>query len=79
MIAAIVDTNTLGKVVVSSLASGVGIAAIFGAGISSAGAFVDALRERRTAAGAAWAALAVLCVAGALGAVVLGIVVMTTK
>jgi len=78
-LAAIVEGKTLWKVVVYSLVSGVGIAVIFGAGVSSAAGFLDALRQRRTAAGAAWAGLAVLCLAGALAAVVFGIVVMTTK
>jgi len=79
VIGAVVDTSTLAKVVAYSLAAGVGIAVIFGAGVSSAAAFVEAWRERRTAAGVAWAALAGVCVVCALGTVVLGIVVMTTK
>jgi hypothetical protein len=79
MTGAIVDTTTLTKVVLYSLVSGVGIAVVFGAGISSVAALLDALRQRRTAAGAAWAALALGCLACSAGAVVLGIVVMTAK
>ena len=71
-LAAIVEWKSLWKVIVYSLVSGVGIAVIFGAGVSSAAGFLDALRQRRTAAGAAWAGLAVLCLAGALAAVVFG-------
>jgi hypothetical protein len=76
---AIVETGPLAKVVLYSLLAGVGIAVIFGLGVSGAAGLLDALRERRTTAGAAWAALTVVCLAGALAAVVLGIVVMTTK
>jgi len=79
MIAAIVDTKTLAKVIVYSLVAGVGIAVIFGLGVSSVAAVLEALRERRTLAGAMWGTLATICIAGAFAAVVLGIVVMSSK
>jgi hypothetical protein len=79
MIGTVVDTTRLGKVVLYSLVSGIGIAVIFGLGVSSAVALVDAMREHRTAASVAWGALAMICLAGALAAVVLGIVVMSAK
>jgi hypothetical protein len=79
VIGSIVDTTKLGKVVLYSLVSGIGIAVIFGLGVSSAVGLVDAMRERRTAASVAWGALALICVAGALAAVVLGIVAMSAK
>jgi hypothetical protein len=79
MTASIVNTTTIGKVALYSLVSGVGIAVIFGLGVSSAAGLVEALRERRTAAGVAWGVLATICVGAALAAVVLGIVVMSTK
>src|SRR5207248_2238495 len=66
MIGAIVDTGTLGKVVLYSVVSGVGIAVVFGAGVSSVAGLLDALRQRRTAAGVAWGALSRVCIAGAL-------------
>jgi hypothetical protein len=79
MIAAIVDTTTIGKVALYSLVSGVGIAVIFGVGVSSAAELFEALRQGRTVAGAAWGLLAATCVLAALGAVVLGIVVIASK
>jgi hypothetical protein len=79
MIASIVDTTALAKVVLYSLATGVGIAVVFGLGVSSAAGMVEALRERRTAASVGWGVLAVACTAGALAAVALGIVVMSEK
>ncbi len=77
--AAIVNTTTLGKAVLYSLVAGIGITVVFALGVSSTAGLLDALRERRTVAGVAWAALAVVCVAGAVAAVVVGIVVMTQK
>jgi hypothetical protein len=79
MIAAIVNTTTLGKVALYSLVSGIGIAVIFGLGVSSAAGLAEAHRQRRTAASIAWGALAATCIVCALAAVVLGIVVMSTK
>jgi hypothetical protein len=79
VIAAIVETKTLGKVVLYSLISGIGIAVIFGAGVSSAAGLLEAMRQRRPQASAAWGLLAVICMVGALAAVVSGILVMTAK
>ena len=79
MIATVVDTNTIGKVILYSFVAGVGISAIYGLGVSSAAGLLEALREHRTAAGAAWGLLAFACLAGALAAVVLGIVVLSSK
>jgi hypothetical protein len=76
---AIVEVGTLLKVVLYSLALGLGIAVVFAVGVSSANGLMDALRERRTLAGAAWAVLAVACMSGVLAAVVLGIFVMARK
>ena len=79
MMAAIVDTTTLAKAVLYSLVSGVGIAIVFAAGVSSTAGLLEAVRERRTAATVAWGALAFVCVTLALAGIVVGIVVMTQK
>jgi hypothetical protein len=79
MLAAIVETTTLGKVVAYSLLTGVGLAAVFSLGVSGAAGLIDALRERRTAAVIAWGTLAGICALVTLGAIVFGIVVMSTK
>jgi hypothetical protein len=78
MIATIVDATRLGKVVLYSLIAGIGIAVIFGAGVSGAAALLESAR-RRGGASFAWGALTVVCVACALGAVVYGIVIMAKK
>lgn len=79
MMAAIVDARTLGKVILYALLSGVGISVVFALGVSSAAGVVDAVRQRRTLAGALWGVTAVLCLVASLGAIVLGIVVMSSK
>jgi hypothetical protein len=79
MIATIVDLGTLGKVILYSLIAGVGVSLVFSLGISSAAGLVDAVRQRRTLAGAMWGLTAVVCLAGSLAAIVLGLVVMSTK
>jgi hypothetical protein len=79
MIAAIVETSTLAEVVLYSLIGGVGGAVVFGAGVASAASLLDAVREHRTAAGAAWGVLTVGCVAVTLGMIILGIVVMSSS
>jgi hypothetical protein len=79
VIASIVDTTAIGKVILYSLIFGVGIVVVFGLGVSSVAAVQDALRQRRTIASAAWGLLTVACVAATVGAVVLGIVVMSSK
>jgi hypothetical protein len=79
VIASIVDTTAIGKVILYSLIFGIGIVVIFGLGVSSVAAAQDALRQRRTIAGVAWGLLTVACVAATLAAVVLGIVVLSSK
>jgi hypothetical protein len=79
MIAAIVDTTTLGKVVLYSALVGVGTVTVFALGVSSAAGLLEALRRRSSGAAFAWGALTVGCVAVSVGAVVLGIIVMSSK
>jgi hypothetical protein len=77
--ASIINTTTLGKVALYSLVSGIGIAVIFGLGVSSVAGLLEALRQHRSVAGVAWAVLAITCIVCALGAVVFGVVVMSEK
>ena len=79
MIGAIVDTSTLGKVVLYSLLAGVGIVVVFGLGVSSVAAVLESLRSRRTLASAMWGGLATVCLALVLAAVTVGVIVMTSK
>jgi hypothetical protein len=78
-LAAIIETSKLGKVVAYSLITGVGISVVFSLGVSGAAGLIDALRERRTGAVIAWGALAGVCGLAALGAVIFGVVIVSTK
>jgi hypothetical protein len=75
--AAIVDLTTLGKTVLYSFIAGIGIAAVFGGGVTSAAGLVEAVRTGRTAAIVGWGALAVLCAGATLAAIAIGIYEMT--
>jgi hypothetical protein len=75
--AAIINLTTLGKTVLYSFIAGVGIAAVFGGGVTSAAGLVEAVRTGRTAAIVGWGALAVLCAGVTLAAIAAGIYEMT--
>jgi hypothetical protein len=78
--APVVDWQTLGEVVLYSLAAGVGVAVCFSLAIVGAARFGDARREGGGGVAAiAYAALAALGLGATLAAVVIGIVVMTSK
>jgi hypothetical protein len=78
----IVDWGKLGQVVLYSLGSGVGVAVCFSLAILGATRFADARRGGGGGAGGAavgYAILATLGLAATVGAVVIGIIVMTSK
>jgi hypothetical protein len=79
MIATIVNTGTLLKVVLYSLIAGVGITSVFALGVTSAAGMLEAVRRRRSAIGAAWGVLMLACLAVSAAAIVLAIVVMSSK
>jgi hypothetical protein len=76
----VVDWGKLGQVVLYSLGSGVGVALCFSLAVVGATRFAE---SRRGAGGGgaavAYAALAAAGLAATIGAVVLGIIVMTSK
>jgi large exoprotein involved in heme utilization and adhesion len=78
-VATIVETGDLVKTVVASLIAGVGVTAVFSLAIWGGARFVDLNREGRMLAAGAAAALGALALAATLGAVAVGIVVMTKK
>jgi hypothetical protein len=79
MLATIVESADLLKTVIASFAAGVGVTAIFSVAIWSGARFADLSREGRPLAAGGAAALAVLATAATLGAVAVGIFVMTSK
>jgi hypothetical protein len=79
MFATIVDWDALGKVVVYSLIAVIGVTLTFSLTIVGATRFADMRREDRPVEAALFAALAAIGLAVSVGAIVLGIVVMTNK
>ena len=77
--ATIVQTKELLETVIASLIAGVGATAVFSLAIWGGARFVDLSRDGRTLAAGAAAALSALALAVTLAAVVVGIVVMTSK
>jgi len=77
--ATIVETKELLETIVASVVAGVGITVVFSIAIWGVARFADLGRDERPMAAAAAAALAGLALVATLGAVVFGIVVMTSK
>jgi hypothetical protein len=77
--ATIVDVDVLLEVVGAAFAAGIGITAIFGLVIYGSTRFDDLRREGNALGAAAFATLAAVGLAAFVGAVVLGLVVMTSK
>jgi hypothetical protein len=79
MIATIVEGKELLETVVYSAVAGVGTTVVFSIAIWGVARFADLNREERPLAAGAAAATAALALALTLAAVVIGIVVMTSK
>jgi hypothetical protein len=79
VLAAIVDPAKLGQVVLYSFVVGVGISIALSLAVSGAAGLVDAVRERRMGSMVAWAMVTTVCVGVIAGAIVLGLVVMSSK
>jgi hypothetical protein len=76
---AIVDWKTLGKVVVASLVSGVGVTLVFSLAIVGAARFADMRRDGRGIEAGGYAVLLAVSLLAVAAAVVIGIVVMARK
>jgi hypothetical protein len=75
----IVDWAALGKVVVASLVAGVGASLCFAFAVLGATRFADMRRNERPLEAGFYAVLGLLGLAATVGAIVVGIVVMTQK
>jgi hypothetical protein len=79
MLATVVDTNALFDVIWASLAAGVGGTAAFSVALVGATRFSDMRREGRGVQAVMFGVLGVVSLALCLGAVVYGIVIITSK
>lgn len=77
--AVVVQTKELLQTVIASVVAGVGVTVVFSLAIWGAARFVDLDRGERPLAAAAAAALSGLALAVTVAAVVVGVVVMTSK
>ncbi len=75
----IVDTETVSQLVAASLGAGIGITVLFSVAIYGVTRFSDARRGRVGASAAVYGVIAALALLACLGAIVVGIVVMTQK
>ena len=79
MLATIVDTEALLRTVVASFAAGVGTTFVFSIAILGAARVAEAQRHGRGGEAAVFGVVAVLGFLATVAAVVIGVVVMTTK
>jgi hypothetical protein len=79
MLATVVETQELLKTVVAALIAGVGITFVFSLAIYGATRFADLSRDERPVAAGAAAILTLIALLACIAAVVVGIVVMTSK
>jgi hypothetical protein len=77
--AVVVETKELMQTVVASVVAGVGITVVFSVAIWGAARFVDLSRGERPLAAAGAAGVATLALTATLAAIVVGIIVMTSK
>jgi hypothetical protein len=77
--AVVVETQQLIETVIASVVAGVGLTVVFSVGIWGAARFADLSRAERPVAAGAAAALAGLAALITAGAVVFGIVIMSSK
>jgi len=77
--AEIVETKELLQTVVFAFVAGVGVTVIFSVAIWGVARFVDLSQEDRPVAATAAAAIAALALLAVMAAVVVGVIVMTSK
>lgn len=79
MLAVVVETKELLQTIAASVVAGVGITVVFSIAIWGAARFVDLSRSERPVAAGAAATLSGLALIATLAAVVVGMLVMTSK
>jgi hypothetical protein len=79
VVAEIVDWAALGEVVVASLAAGIGVTLCFSLGILGATRFADLRRDRRPVGATIYGLLGMLGMTASAAAIVVALIVMTTK
>ena len=78
MLATVVDTQALWQTIVAALVAGVGVTLSFSLAILGMAAFIEASRDGRSATAAAFGILTAVGLVVTAGAVVAGLIVMTS-
>jgi hypothetical protein len=78
-LAEIVDPTAVWQTIVAALVAGIGVTTVFSIGVFAIGRSIEHRLDGRTTAAAGFGAVAVVAVLASLAAVVVGIIVMTTK
>jgi hypothetical protein len=79
ILASLVDTGALWRVIAYSLVAGVGMTAVFSFGIVGLTRFDEARHGRRSGSGLGYALLAAVCSLIVVGVVIEAIIIMTRK
>ena len=79
MLATVIDTKALWETIVAALVAGLGVTLAFSLALLGVARFIDQSRDGRTAVAVASAAFAGVALAAVAAAIVLGIVVTTSK
>ena len=79
MLAIVVDTSALWQTIAAAFVAGVGTTFVFSLAIFGVARFVDASRDERGVQAAAYAALTILALLATAAAIIVGVIVMTTK
>jgi hypothetical protein len=79
VLAAVVDWEAIGRVVIASFVAGVGVATAYALGLYGATRFADLRRDGRVVEAVPFAVLATVAFAACVAALVLGIIEMASK
>ncbi len=79
LLATVVDTKALWQTVVAAVVAGLGTTFVFSLAILGAARFAEATRNGRAGEATIFGGLAILALLGTAAAVVVGVIVMTTK
>jgi hypothetical protein len=79
MLAEIVDPTAVWQTIVAALAAGIGVTAVFAIAVFAIARSIELGLDGRTAVAAAFGAIAAIAIVACVGAVVVGVIVMTSK
>jgi hypothetical protein len=78
-LAEIVDSTAVWQTIVAALVAGIGVTTVFSIAVFAVGRSIENRLDGRTIAAAGFGAVAIVALLASLAAVVVGIIVMTTK